>query len=843
MIGNRVGDTGSVSRGQLRVYLGSAPGVGKTYRMLDEGWRRHERGTDVVIGYVETHDRALTNAQIRNLELVPRVAREYRGARLEEMDLDAVLARHPKVALIDELAHTNIPGGLHAKRWEDVETLLDAGIDVITTVNIQHLESVNDVVEKITGISQQETIPDAIVRRAEQIELVDVTPEALRRRMAHGNIYSADKIDASLSNYFRVGNLSALRELALLWLADRVEDALQRYLDDHEINQTWETRERLIVGLTGTTTDEALLRRAARIASRTGAELFAVHVVQSDAMHHASADLTVAQELVKEFEGQFTEIVEDDIATGLVAFARSERGTQIVLGASRPRAPWRPPSGTVEKVLRHARDLDVHIIAVGGERPPHVHQRRVKSRVTWRRQALAVVATAAVMPILTVVMTAIRSSLSPSTVFLVYLLAVLALATWAGAAVGVGAAIVASGLENFYFVKPLHTLVIARPDDAVAIVAFLVFAVAASVLVNRFKWRTHEAERARAETEVLARAAASAATSHQDLLPLLDTLRTVFAASSVAVQVRRNVEWTTDVLSGDPLAVAEATTYFAIDEEHRLVVEGATLDALDQELVGVFASRVSAGLRSQEISRDADELEALAETEALRHALLSTITARVRRPLEEVQANIATLLDPEGPSSAQERELLLRDVESTLHRLSRVVTNVLDASRLEAGEIVLHPMPVAIDILVNDALATVDRRGRTIRVELPDDLPGLIIDAELVERVIANVVANACRFGPPEEPVIFKAGVVGDLIELLVIDQGPGMTAQQREIILAPFGRLRAEQFSAGLNLAVASGFIQLLGGRLHFEDTPGGGLTVAVELPLDVRASHSSIP
>src|SRR5580658_1182719 len=363
------GDTGSMQRGVLRVYLGSAPGVGKTYRMLDEGWRRRERGTDVVVAYVETHGRALTEAQLRDLEVIPRVTREYRGALMEEMDLEAVLARHPAVALVDELAHTNVVGSTNEKRWQDVDALLDAGIDVITTVNIQHLESVNDVVEKITGIHQQETIPDAIVRRAEQIEIVDVTPEALRRRMAHGNIYAADKIDASLSNYFRVGNLSALRELALLWLADRVEDSLQRYLDDHSIAQSWETRERLIVGITGTATDADLLRRAARIASRTGAELYAVHVVSADGIQKSSEDTSLARGLVDEFEGKYQEIVDDDVANALVSFARSERGTQILLGASRPPSALRPFGGVVEHVLRHSQDLDVHVIAVGDAQP------------------------------------------------------------------------------------------------------------------------------------------------------------------------------------------------------------------------------------------------------------------------------------------------------------------------------------------------------------------------------------------------------------------------------------------------------------------------------------------
>ncbi len=822
-----------MQRGQLRVYLGSAPGVGKTYRMLDEGWRRRERGTDVVVGYVEAHDRPLTTAQMRDLEVVPRITRKYRGARLEEMDLEAVLARSPKVALVDELAHTNAPGSTNEKRWQDVDALLDAGIDVITTINIQHLESVNDVVEKITGISQQETIPDAVVRRAEQIELVDVTPEALRRRMAHGNIYTADKIDASLSNYFRVGNLSALRELALLWLADRVEDSLQQYLDDHAINQTWETRERLIVGVTGTLTDEILLRRAARIASRTGAELFAVHIMDSDAIRHESVDTAVAQELVKEFEGKFQEVVDDDVATALVSFARAERGTQIILGASRPRAAWRPPHGVVEKVLRHARDLDVHIIAVGGERPAHVHQRRRKERVSWRLVTLALVTTAALMPLLTVAMTQARTSLSLSSVFLVYLVAVLVLTTWAGAIVGVIAALAASGLENYYFVKPLHTLQVARPDDAVALAAFLLFAVAASIVVNRYTQRSAEADRARAEAEILAKAAATLATSHEDVLPLLDSLRAVFAASTVAIYAQRGGSWSADVVSGEASPDSNVGVHFAIDDDHRLSVVGATLGVQDHELIGAFASRIAAGLRSQIIERDATQLQEIAEAESLRLALFQTVASDLRRPLEQVQEDVAALLDPVDPGNANS---VLRAINAQVHHLNRLVANILDAGRLEAADVAPHPATAKLASLVKAAVAGVDTRGRQVEIRLPDDVPDLVTDPDLAQRVIANVVSNACRFGPLGSPVVVKGGVVGDLVELLVVDRGPGMSVAQRDVILAPFERLSGEQLNAGLNLTVASGFMQLLGGRLHFEDTPGGGLTVAIELPLAPR-------
>jgi two-component system sensor histidine kinase KdpD len=822
-----------MQRGVLRVYLGSAPGVGKTYRMLDEGWRRRERGTDVVVAYVETHGRALTDAQLRDLEVIPRIRREYRGAIMEEMDLEAVLARHPAVALVDELAHTNIAGSTHEKRWEDVDAMLDAGIDVITTVNIQHLESVNDVVEKITGIHQQETIPDAIVRRAEQIEIVDVTPEALRRRMAHGNIYAADKIDASLSNYFRVGNLSALRELALLWLADRVEDSLQRYLDDHAIDQTWETRERLIVGITGTATDAVLLRRAARIASRTGAELFAVHVVKSDEIRHVPSDTSEARELVEEFEGKFQEVVDDDTATALVSFARSERGTQIVLGASRPRPLWRPANGVVEKVLRHARDLDVHIISVGGERPPHVHQRRQTKRVTWPRQILATIVMLLMMPLLTIVMSQIRSSLSLSTVFLVYLVAILALTTWAGAYIGVLSAVFASGLENYYFVKPLHTLEVARPDDVVAIIGFLLFAVAASVVVSRFAQSTHEAERARAEAQILAGAAASVAASHEDLLPLLESLRVVFAASSVALVVERNGQWVSDLVSGEAIDVFETGSYFEIDDEHRLYVVGATLNDQDNQLVSAFAGRVAAGLRSQIIARDATQLQEIAEAESLRLALFRTASKELLSPLEKVQANIALLAGSHERRSLDERNAVLSGVDTQVRQLKRLVVNLIDAGRLEAGEVSVHLESVQINAVMASAISQVDTRGRTVDSDIASDLPPVITDPVLVQRVIANVVSNACRFGPVDQPVIIKAGVVGAFVELLVVDRGPGMPTALREAVLAPFDRLSGDQLNAGLNLTVASGFTQLLGGRLLFEDTPGGGLTVAVELPV----------
>ena len=365
-----------MSRGELRIYVGAAPGVGKTFAMLNEGWRRQHRGTDVVVGYVEDHGRPATAAQIRDLEIIPRATLTYRDQQFEEMDIDAVLARKPRIALVDELAHTNVPGSRNEKRWQDIEELLAAGINVISTVNIQHLESLNDVVEEITGIVQRETVPDSVVRAADQIELVDMTPEALRRRMAHGNVYTAEKVDAALANYFRVGNLSALRELALLWVADRVDEGLEEYRERHGITAPWETRERVVVALTGAPDGDRLVRRGARLAARTKAELVGVHVRSADGLATPNQELLERHRaLLDQLGGRYAEVTGTDVADALVRFARAENSTQIVLGATK-RSRWAEitKGSVINRVIGQARDVDVHVISA--DAPEIVQPRR-----------------------------------------------------------------------------------------------------------------------------------------------------------------------------------------------------------------------------------------------------------------------------------------------------------------------------------------------------------------------------------------------------------------------------------------------------------------------------------
>ncbi|HUB69308.1 MAG TPA: universal stress protein [Acidimicrobiales bacterium] len=363
-------DTESVveAAGHFRLYLGAAAGVGKTYDMLNEGKRRLERGTDVVVGFVESHKRPLTEALLAGIEVVPRKRVEYRGATFEEMDLDAVLARHPRVALVDELAHTNVPGsGRHPKRWEDVLELLDAGIDVISTLNIQHVESLADAVEQMTGARVRERVPDWVVRKANQIELVDSSPEQLRRRMLHGNIYPPEKVPYALTHFFQTDNLIALRELALRFLADETEEELLEHLRRHSEKRLWETSERILVAITGAPGTDVLLRRAARIASRLKGDLNVVHVTVADAKaSDKTAEFGSLKVLAKDLGANWQELVDADPAQAITEFAKEHQVTQIVLGSSQ-RGGLRElvGGGIVRRIIRKAGDLgiDVHVIA------------------------------------------------------------------------------------------------------------------------------------------------------------------------------------------------------------------------------------------------------------------------------------------------------------------------------------------------------------------------------------------------------------------------------------------------------------------------------------------------
>lgn len=833
-------DAARPRRGALRVYLGAAPGVGKTFAMLAEGRRRAERGTDVVVGLVETHGRARTAEQLAGLEVVPRRRVTHRGATFEEMDVDAVLARQPEVALVDELAHTNVGEGRHRKRWEDIDDLLDAGIDVVTTVNIQHLESVNDVVERITGVAQRETVPDQVVRAADQVELVDMTPEALRRRMAHGNVYPAEKIDAALGNYFRAGNLTALRELALLWVADQVDVGLEEYRRRHGITEQWETRERVVVALTGAPAGEALIRRAARIARRAHGELLGVHVASAEGLSGPPpGDIERHRALLADLGGEYHEVTGADVATALVDFAHAENATQLVLGSSE-RSRWDElvRGSVINTVIRRSGPIDVHVISharPAGQRPSGSRRRTRPSPLTRRRLAGGWLVTGAGVPLLTLALVQLRGDVGLPTVLLTFLALVVTVAAVGGTAPAVAAALAASAAANWFFTPPYYTWTIARAENLVALVVFLGVALVVSAFVDMAARRTTEAARARDQARNLARLAASL--GDDDPLPaLLDHVRSVFGMDGAAVLREHDGGWWAEARSGSraPARPEDATVTAELAPGMALALAGPPIAAEDQLVLNAFAAQLATVVEHGRLRAENAEAQALAEANALRSALLQAVSHDLRTPLAAIKASASSLADAQVDWSPDDVVAFASTIDEQTDRLTALVANLLDMSRIQAGVVTPTARPLGLEEVVPGAVAWLGLPDDAVDIDLPATVPPVLADAQLLERVVANLVDNAARFAPPGRAVRVEAGAVGDRVDLRVVDEGPGIPADALEQAFRPFQRLgdQAAGSGVGLGLAVAQGFVTAMGGTIEVDDTPGGGTTFVVSLP-----------
>ncbi|WP_112248629.1 sensor histidine kinase [Kribbella monticola] len=845
----------SSGRGQLRVYLGAAPGVGKTYKMLGEAQRRRERGTDVVVGLVETHGREHTAAMLDGLEVVPRKILDHRGASFTELDLDAVLARRPEVVLVDELAHSNVPGSRNAKRWEDVDELLTAGIDVISAVNIQHLESINDVVEKITGVPQQETVPDRVVRAADQIELVDMTPEALRRRMAHGNVYAADKIDAALGNYFRVGNLSALRELALLWLADRVDAGLQQYRAQHDIDSTWEARERVVVALTGGPEGETLIRRAARIAARSsGGDLLAVHIARSDGLTGANpAKLAQQRQLVESLGGTYHQVVGENVPEALLSFARAENATQLVLGGSRRSrlAALFTGPGIGASSLRDSGDIDVHIVThseMGRGRLP-----RAQGSLSKRRLIYGFVLALVLPPLLALLLGIGDDALNLTSNALAFLFAVVVVALVGGLWPAIVTAVAGTLVLNWFFTPPAHSFTITEPNNVLALSIFVLIAGLVSSVVDRAARRTRQAARSSAESETLATLAGSVLRGETALPALLERVREAFGMTAACLMERLETDELTETWR--PIASAGTPTCRRPEDGDAeipgrddlvLVLQGRSLAADERRLVGAFAAHAAALVDKARLSEAAAEAKPLAEADKLRTALLRAVGHDLRSPLASAKASVTSLRSSDVDWTPAERDELLETADESLDRLTRLVDNLLDLSRLQAGVLPVFTRPMALDEIMPGVLAELGDAAAAVTVDLPHTLPLVDADAALLERVIANLLANAVRHSPAGRPPLVTGSSLGDQVELRVVDRGPGIPRADRDRVFAPFQRLgdTDNTTGVGLGLALARGLTEAMNGSLQPEDTPGGGLTMVVSLPVaTVRAGDAPVP
>ncbi|NEE08192.1 sensor histidine kinase KdpD [Streptomyces sp. SID7499] len=827
-----------MARGKLRIHLGAAPGVGKTYAMLSEAHRRVGRGTDCVVGFVEHHGRPRTEVMLHGLEQVPRRELEYRGGVFPEMDLDAVLARRPQVALVDELAHTNVPGSRNAKRWQDVEELLAAGIDVVSTVNIQHLESLGDVVESITGVRQQETVPDEVVRRADQVELVDMTPEALRRRMAHGNIYQPDKVDAALSNYFRPGNLTALRELALLWVADRVDAHLTQYRSEHRVSAIWGSRERIVVGLTGGPEGRTLIRRGARLAEKgAGGEVLAVYVARSDGLTSASPkELALQRTLVEDLGGTFHHVVGDDIPAALLAFARGANATQIVLGSSR-RKTWQyvfGPGVGATVARESGPDLDVHIVthdevAKGRGLPVARGARLGRSRRVW-----GWIAGVAGPPLLAVLLNTVDLGLAND--MLLFLALTVAAALLGGLLPALASAAVGSLLLNYFYTPPLHRWTIADPKNIVAIVIFVAVGVAVASVVDLAARRTHQAARLRAESEILAFLAGNVLRGETGLEDLLERVRETFGMESAALLERAgDVEpWTCAgrVGRGRPVERPDqADVDIPVGDHMALALTGRVLPAEDRRVLAAFAAQAAVVLDRSRLQEEADRARTLAEGNRIRTALLAAVSHDLRTPLAGIKAAVTSLRSEDVEWSEEDRAELLEGIEEGADRLDHLVGNLLDMSRLQTGTVTPLIREIDLDEVVPMALGGVPEGSAGL--DVPETLPMVAVDPGLLERAVANLVENAVKYSPPGAPVLVAASALADRVEVRVVDRGPGVPDEAKERIFEPFQRHGDAPRGAGvgLGLAVARGFAEAMGGSLNAEDTPGGGLTMVLTL------------
>ncbi len=837
------------------MYLGAAPGVGKTVAMLSEGRRRASRGTDVVIGVVESHARAFTAEQIGDLVAVPRREVSHRGVSLTDMDVDAVLARRPEVALVDELAHTNAPGSVNHKRWQDVDQLLAAGIDVITTVNIQHLESLNDVVAAITGVVQNETVPDDVVRAAEQVELVDMTPQALRRRMAHGHIYPPERIDTALGNYFREGNLTALRELALLWVADRVEEGLDRYRAEHGIKGTWAARDRVVVALTGGPEGPMLLRRGARIAGRVaGRSLIAVHVVRSDGSIGTSAGEIEKQRLLAEnLGGRLQLVVGDDIAATVLEFARTVNATQIVVGASRhSRFAQLVRPSTSNAIVRDSADIDVYVVT---------HQKAARSGAGLRTKpvgrggARPWIAAVLIPSLLALALLPVRGGLALSTVLLIFLLGVLANALIGGVLPALLAAVIAGILANFLFTPPYGSLAIAQPENLFSLIVFTVVGVTVASVVDRSTIRAREAARGRAEAQLIAAVATNVMDSSDPVRAVLEQARVGFGMTSVVLLATGKSGPAMPVsAAGAEVRPAKdgsvnpdgADVAVAAGADWTLAMYGRPLTAADRTLVDVFAAQAVLAVERVRLTQQAQQADRLRQADRVRTAVLAALSHDLRTPLATIKASVSSLRDRSIQWTEADQTELLAATDDAADQLDDLLANLLDLSRLQTGALVPLRRATSVDEVVHRALIGIpmDR----IRDNIPDDLPLIDTDAGLLERVIANITANAVRHSPPDRTVRLLAGAIADdegrRVQIRIVDHGPGVPSAQREAMFAPFQRLGdvPQGSGVGLGLAVARGLAEALEATIEVEDTPGGGLTMVVTVPVS-DAAPDAVP
>ncbi|VVE87405.1 two-component system sensor histidine kinase KdbD [Pandoraea bronchicola] len=878
-------------RGRLKIFFGASAGVGKTFAMLQAARKLSEEGTDVVVGVLETHGREETARMLEGLEILPQKSVEYRGRVLREFDLDGMLARKPAVALVDELAHANVPGERHMKRWQDVQELLDAGIDVYTTLNVQHLERLNDVVGQITGIRVWETVPDRIFDLADEVKLVDLPPDELLERMREGKVYMAAQAERAVRNFFRKGNLIALRELALRRTADRVDAQMREYRADQSISQVWQARERLLVAVGPGPEGVALVRAAARLAASLRADWLAVHVEtpailrQSPARREGTyATLKLAQELGAEtltLDGA-------EAATTLLAYAQMRNVSKLVVGASGARRWWTAHTPLHEQLLRHARGVDV--VLIGPAAGDAAADRRVVRGDwrdwfdtapelglvggPWRAYAWAVGICGAV----SLAAAELTSFLDLANIAMLYLLGVIIAAMRLGRGPGVLASFLSVVAFDFFFVPPKMSLSVSDTQYLLTFAVMLTVALVISHLTTSLRFQARLAtwrERRTGAVYAMARELAAALTTPQIVEIGSRHVREVFQARVALLlpdsqgSVRQPVEnaraetmpahidtdvaqWVYDrqqaAGQGTNTLPGSDAYYLPLRAPMRtrgvLVVApepeaGGAMDTPEQQrLLDTFAAQIALALERVHYVEIAQDALVTMESERLRNSLLSAISHDLRTPLTSI-VGFASMLSRNAETPGPLRTELVDAIHEEAQRMTGLVTNLLDMAKLQAGGVQLNCQWQMLEEVVGTSLRASRRvlAGHEVTTRLPADLPLLRFDAVLLERLFTNLLENAAKYSPAGSHIEIAARVQGNEVEVSVSDDGPGLPAGMEGRIFEKF--MRGEKESAkpgiGLGLAICRAIVEAHGGKIHATNVPDGhGARFVFTLPVE---------
>lgn len=882
-------------RGSLKIFFGASAGVGKTFGMLLAARERRAEGLDVVAGYVETHHRAETEKLLDGLEVLPMRRVSYQNAQLREFDLDAALKRRPALILVDELAHSNAPGSRHSKRWQDVEELLDAGIDVYTAINVQHIESLNDVITQITGIPIWETVPDAVLEGANEIELIDLPPDELLQRLKEGKVYLPQQAERAAQNFFRKGNLIALRELALRRTADRVDAQMRDYREDHAIQDVWQVKERMLVCIGPGGTAENLVRAAYRLAQLLKAEWIVVYV-ETAKLQHLSEEQRDAilrtLKLAEELGAETATLSGYKLAEEVIAYARTRNATRIVLGKP-TRAGWKRwlLGSLVDTIVRQAGDIDIHVVgkeanflSLTREHPYFSRSRMYLGLAAEERHPLfnwraghlwSVVVTA----ICTAIAWLMLDYFDLANLIMVYLLGVVVVAARFGRGPSMLSSLLGVVSFDFFFVPPRFSFAV---SDSQYLVTFAVMLLVALVISSMTASTRHQAkiaghrERRIASLFALSRELAATRGQENILRIAVKHVAEVFESQAVVLLpdatgriVYPKDEGTPESCHGSDLSVAQwvydhaqmagqgtdtlpggDVVYVPLPGSSGMIGVLALLPlnpariALpeQQRLLETFVSQIALALERVKLASEAHIAQLKMETEQLRNTLLSAISHDLRTPLAAIVGASSSLVRDSDRLDEHARQELGQAIYDEAIRMAGLANNLLDMARLEAGAVVLNRQWQPLEEVVGAALAGLSTRlaDRPVRIKLPRDLPLVEIDSLLIERVFANLLENAVKYTPTGTAIEISAATDQNELIVTVSDHGAGIPAGEEERIFEKFHRVAREgsQGGAGLGLTICRAIVGAHGGRMWADNLPSGGAAIHFTLPLTEQPS-----